>query len=76
MAYKSTLLSSLITIRYEDAINTLNDLVDSGIPALIPRDTPIDKKFANDPRKIINKIYKNSHIYPYNGTPPSYIWDM
>ena len=76
MAYKSTLLSSLITKRYEDTINTLNDLADSGIPALIPRDTATHKKFANDPRKIMNTIYKNSHVYPYNGTPPSYIWDM
>ena len=76
MAYKSTLLSSLITIRYEDSINTLNDLEDSGIPLLLPRGTALHKMFASDPRKIIKTIFNNSHVYPYNGTPPAYILDM
>ena len=76
MAYKSTLLSSLIAIRYDDTIDTLNDLENSGLPLLLPNNTSSRKMFASDPRKILKNIYKSSHIYAFNGTPPLYAWDM
>ena len=76
MAYKSTLLSSLVTIRYEDSINTLNDMVNSGMPLMIPRYTAPHKRIASDPRKIMMKIFNSSHLYPFNGTVPAYVWDM
>ena len=76
MAYKSNLLSSLITIRYEGTINTLSDLVDADLGVLLPNNTPVHIMFARDPRQIMRNIYKNSHIYAYNGTAPSYVWEM
>ena len=76
IAYKSNLHSSLITIRYEGTIDTLNDLVDSDLGVLLPNNTPTHMMFASDPRPTMKKIYKKSHVYPYHGTPPSYAWKM
>ena len=76
MAYKSNLLSSLVTIRYEGTIDTWNDLVDSDVGVLLPNNTPVHKMFASDPRPIMKKIYNKSHVYPYQGIPPPYTWKM
>ena len=76
MAYKSNLLSSLTAIRYEETIDTLNDLLDSDLGVLLPNNTAVHKMFASDPRSIMKKIYKKSHIYPYRGTIPPYAWKM
>ena len=72
MAYKSNLLSTLITIRYEETIDTLKDLVDSDLGVLLPNNTPVHKMFSSDPRPNMRKIYNKSHVYPYNGTFPPY----
>ena len=76
MAYKSTLLSSLITERYERPIDTIIDLERSGLPILLPSNTPLPTMFATDPRRIMQKIYNNSITYPFNGRPPAFIWEM
>ena len=68
MAYKSTLLSSLVTIRYESTIDTVNDLVQSGLPALIPNNTAVQYMFASDPRKEMKNVYNRSIIF--NIEPP------
>ena len=76
MAYKSTLLSSLITVRYERPIDTIMDLEKSGLPALLPNNTPLQTLFATDPRRVMQNIYNNSLVYPFDGTPPMFIWEM
>ena len=78
MAYKSTLLSSLITARYESPIDTLIDLERSGLPVLIPKNTPLQTMFAIDPRTIVKRIYNNSFIYNFNAVSPMSmpIWEM
>ena len=76
MAYKSNLLSSLVTIRYERTIDSLKDLLDSDMGVLLPNNTAVHKMFASDPRSIMKKIYKISHVYPYHGTVPLYAWKM
>ena len=76
MAYKSTLLSSLIQIRYEIPIDNVNDLAKSGLPALVAGGSPVDKAFATDPREVIQDIFNRSIIFPYNGTVPQFAWNM
>ena len=68
MGYKSTLLSTLIPVRYERTINTLYDLDQSGLPLAIPKATAMHHVIANDQRHIMKRIYKNSIIYVYAGT--------
>ena len=76
MAYKSTLLSSLITVRYESPIDTIVDLEKSGLPALLPNNTPLQTMFATDPRRVMQKVYNKSLVYPFDGTPPMFIFEM
>ena len=76
MAYKSTLLSSLIQIRYEIPIDTVNDLDKSGLPALVAGGSPVDKALATDPREVIKDIFNRTVIFPYNGTVPQFVWNM
>ena len=49
MGYKSTLLSTLIKIRYEDTIEDLYDLDLSPLPLLLP-DATAASMFGTDPR--------------------------
>ena len=63
MAYKSTLLSSLITIRYEDKIDSLNDVETSGLPFLLHKNSDLEKMFANDQKQIMKNIYEKRQIY-------------
>ena len=56
-AYKSTLLSTLVTIRYNKPIDTAADLDRSGLPLVI-----VDghEKLENDQRDIMKRIYSRS----------------
>ena len=76
MAYKSTLLSSLIQIRYETPIDTLSDLEKSGLQVLIPDGSPLVEAFSTDPRESMKKISNRINTYPYNGKVPPYVIKM
>ena len=67
MGYKSTLLSTLIPVRYEGTINTLYDLDQSGLPLLLAKSSATHHAIANDPRQIMKRIYNNTIIYVYAG---------
>ena len=56
LGYKTTLLSSLIPIRYEDTIKSLDDLDKSGLPLIIPRGSSLHDHLANDAREIVTRI--------------------
>ena len=76
MAYKSTLLSSLIQIRYESPIDTPSDLDNSGMHAIMAADKVFDKVFATDPRDAMKNMQNRTIIYAYNGSVPQEIWTM
>lgn len=67
MGYKSTLLSTLIPIRYEDSNDSLDDVHRSGLPLLIPNGTVIHKFLLGDTRRTVQQIYNRSIVYPYEG---------
>ena len=68
LAYKSTLNSTLVTIQYEDAINTMNDMAKSGLPLFISEN--VHQRIKNDPRQAVREIYKNILVIQWdkNGT--------
>ena len=76
MAYKSTLLSSLIQIRYETPIDTLSDLEKSGLQVLIADGSPLVEAFLTDPRESMKKISNRINTYTYNGKVPPYVIKM
>ena len=57
MGYCTTLLSVMISIRYEDTINNINDLDISGMPLLpIAPDSPMGEIVLKDPRPAMRRI--------------------
>lgn len=70
MAYKSNLLSSLIPVRYEATIDTLQDLEQSGLPLLILNSTTALKLVASDPREDMKQVYKKSVLFPLSPLEP------
>ena len=64
LGYKSTLLSTLIPIRYESTIDTLQDMAESGLPFTIPRATTFQKLIATDPRPSVMSIYMKRKEIP------------
>ena len=67
MGYKSTLLSTLIPIRYESKIDTLADLKESGLPLTIPTSTAIYEAIESDQRPIMKQIFTEGIKYQYEG---------
>ena len=68
MAYKSTLLSTLIPIRYEKTLDTIDDLDKSGLGLLIPGGTALEWLAASDPRPAMRRINARREVVPFNGT--------
>ena len=64
------LLSSLIPIRYETTIDTLEDMEDSGLPILIMKNTAVHKLIASDPRDAMKQVYKRSMLFPLSPAEP------
>ena len=70
LAYKSMLLSSLIPIRYEITIDTLEDMEESGLPLLIQKSTTTHNLIASDPRDAMKQVYKRSMLFPLSPAEP------
>ena len=64
------LLSSLISIRYETTIDTLEDMEESGLPMLIVKSTTMHKLIASDPRDAMKQVYKRSILFQWSQTEP------
>ena len=70
LGYKTTLLSSLIPIRYEDTINNMNDLDTSGLPLILPKASSLIDHIRRDPRKMMTRIFKRRILFsPHVGIP-------
>ena len=62
MAYKKSLLSSLIPIRYEDTIDSINDLDNSSLPLMIWKGSATEKYFASNSRPMMKRIFNRSML--------------
>ena len=57
ISYKSVLRAMLMKIEYEETIDTIDDMLKSGMPLMIAARTAIPMMMASDPRtKELNKI--------------------
>lgn len=56
MGYCSTLLSVMISIRYEDTIDNINDMDERGMPIIFVESSPIGEVVLNDPRPAMRRI--------------------
>ena len=77
LGYLSTLLSQMVAIRYDNPIDTTDDLDRSGLPLLIAGGSSLDYLLENDPKPAVKRIYNRSLIYPWNGSHyPAWVDDM
>ena len=76
MAYETTLLSSLIPIRYEDTIDNFNDLDNSGLPLLVVKGTANQYYISRDPSPIMKRIFNRMILYTVEGGVPHWVIDM
>ena len=60
MAYKKSLLSSLIPIRYEDPIDSITDLDKSGLPLIMGKGDGIHQYLSRDSRPMMRRILNKS----------------
>ena len=66
LSYKQVLLANLVETGYEKPIETLDELVNSGKPFIVPQNTNFPRMLAMDPRPSIKKLDKQ--ILWYNFT--------
>ncbi len=78
MAYKSTLLATLIPVTYERTIDTIADLEESGLPILLPYGNALFESVRRDPRPSMQKIFETSKPWKYDSTKgrPDYYYPM
>ena len=78
LGYCATLPSFLISIRYEDSINTISDQEQSDARLIIIKYSPMEHLISTDPRPPMQKIYNRSISLVFDGTlaVPKWITDM
>ena len=66
MGYKSTLLSTLVTIRYNKPIDSLADFDSSGLPLVIIKGSAYLRAIESDPRLTMKQIYSRRIVIEFN----------
>ena len=66
-AYKGALLSSLVIIRYTEPLDTIHQMVDSGLPFYIAGGFSLELLTKTDPRNDVLKLHDRHILVPYDG---------
>ena len=66
-AYKGSILSSLINISYEDPIDTIEQMVESGLPFYVLGKTACVWVTMTDPRASVKQLNSRRWDMPWNG---------
>ena len=66
-AYKGALLSSLVTIRYTEPLDTVDQMVESGLPFYVLGGTVLEWLSKTDPRDGVKQLNDRRFDMPYNG---------
>ena len=67
LSYKQVLLANLVDTGYEKPIETLDELVNSGKPFIVPQNSNAPRLIAMDPRPSIKKLYKQIIWFNFTG---------
>ena len=76
LGYKTTLLSSLITINYEDPIDNKYDLDKSGLPLIIGRGGATFEFISQAPGALMARIFKRKILFTYERSLPRWLPEM
>lgn len=74
-SYKSLLRVMMIGIDYDKTINTIDDILLSGLPLMIPSNTQVPDLLETDPRELIKAMRKKVKFYNLveNGRVPEWV---
>ena len=64
-AYKSTLLSTLVTIRYTEPLDTLDQMDASGLQFGVAKGTALEWLAISDPRAVVKRLVSRLVLIPY-----------
>ena len=74
--YTNSLESQLVVKEFEQPIDTIEDLLDSGLPTYYPGKTAISKFIQDYPNNYMREIIKSkSEPFPFVGKIPPYVKD-
>ena len=76
LGYKTTLLSSLIPIRYEDTIDNIYDVDKSELPLLMIESTTEVDSMRKDPREVMERMFKRIILFSWAGSIPKWVSKM
>ena len=78
LGYKTTLLSSLIPINYEDSIDNFLDLDKSGLPLLMPKGINVVEYIRTAPGEMMARIFQRKLLFNLNagGSVPRWVYEM
>ena len=76
MAYKTTLLSSLIPIQYENTIDNMKDLDDSGKSLIMAKASTFYEHVSSDQRPFMRRILNRSIFINLDGGIPQWALEM
>ena len=77
LGYKTTLLSSLVTIRYEDPIDNIHDIDKSGLPLIFWKGATLLEYMKTHPGKIQARLYQRRLLFSANsGGIPQWVYEM
>ena len=66
-AYKGCILSTLTIIRHNEPLDTIEQMVDSGLPLYVLGGAP-EYLAKTDPRDMVKLLNDRSSVMPWNGT--------
>ena len=66
-AYKGALLSSLVTIQYTEPLDTIDQMVESGLPFYIPKGSALVWLAKTDPRNSVKMLNERHVVFPFDG---------
>ena len=74
LAYKDALLSSLVTLHYTEPLETIDQMVESGLPFYFPGGTVVETLLKTDPREGMMRLSERRVGMPYTGRiAPQYL---
>ena len=63
ISYKSVLRAMMINIEYEKTIDTIDDMLQSEMPLMIPSDTLLPYLMETDPRKKVKALSEKVELF-------------
>ena len=64
----------MIKVEYEKTMDTIDDMLQSEMPIMIPSDTHLPMLLETDPRKKIKALSEKIEFYVYGKSAPERIW--